>query len=238
MGSNSLQRKYNMTDTELFDFVSILCQDISRNLSDFEPYGINAASVSHLLSLVTAFTDIFPDDFYLVDVIEATESKNNIRETLLNIIRSMNLRVEMKWGRDSSQNQRLISSSVLNLADAELLQTAIYVHSKMTEYLPDLLGQGLTQIMLDEFAELNENFALAMNNKADKITDRVNKTAERITKGNEMFDLAATYCNIGKRIYANKSYSNYKNFLIYKNYGRKKKKRENIDLEGTIMEKK
>ena len=216
MASNNLQRKYNMTDNDLCELVSFLCRDILKNLSDFEPYGITVGSISHLESLVAAFIDIFPDEYYLLDVMEATESKNNIRESLLNIIRSMNLRVEMKWGRNSSQNQRLISSSVLNLADAELLQVAIYVHSKMTEYLPWLVEQGLTQIMLDEFAKLNENFAMAMNKKADKITDRVNKTTERITKGNEMFDLAATYCNIGKRIYSNKDHSLYKYFLIYK----------------------
>jgi hypothetical protein len=217
MSSNNMRRKYNMSDSEFLGFTFDLCEYLKIDLPDFEPYGITLSSISHLKSLVYNLVDIFPDQSVRAVVQGATLEKNKLRAAVINEIGSMVIRVEFKWGRDSSSNKLIGAGSVRSISDGELLHISRYVHSRMTEYLPDLIDQGLTQQILDNFSVLNDDFELAMNQKSNTMTQRLDSTAERIAKSNELYDLAAGYCDLGKRIYANTDPWKYKNYLMYKN---------------------
>jgi hypothetical protein len=215
MSSVKLQRQYIMNDAELYSFISILCNYIKRDMVDFAEFGVTESSVDNLYALARDFSLIYSDSSFRGDILMTIEERNKIRESVNEQIRKMVLRVQFRWNSDSTKLSRLGVGSLTNLTDGDVLLLARNVHSKMCEYLPDLLGQGLTLEILDDFSDLNDSFELAVKQKDDAKTQRLDLTAERITKGNELYRLAAAYCDLGKRLYAKKDSAKYNNYLLY-----------------------
>ena len=85
----------------------------------------------------------------------------------------------------------------------------------MTAFLPDLADTGLTQAMLDDMEDLNDEFEVAKNSQNTKVSERDSSTEERIIKGNEIYSLDAIYCEIGKRVYAKSDPAKYNDYIIY-----------------------
>lgn len=215
MASAPIKRDYNLTDAELCQFTSNLVNDMTRDITDFGDYGVDSTDVTALETLGNAF-EIYPsDEMYEGEVIIATDVKNNIRLNVITSIRNLSMRVEIKWGEQSGQYKRLGIKGMYNMSDIKLLYTARRVHSVLTEYLSDLADEGLTQLMLDDFDDLNESFETAMNTQHDKINARDIATDERIKKGNELYSFVVKYCEIGKRIWFNVDSAKYNDYVIY-----------------------
>ena len=215
MSNNSNRRNYNMLDAELCMFTSNLCNFMTRDLSDLAIFGITTAKIASLKALGDAF-ELFPSDGMLVgDVMTTTENKNAIREQVLAEIRNMVLRVEAKWGPDNARCRTLNISSPSQLSDDSLFASAKWVHTKMTEFQPDLVDYGLTTEVLDAFADLNEKFELAKNAQAEANSMRILKAEERVNKGNELYEFVTRYCGFGKKIYEKASPAKYNDYIIY-----------------------
>ena len=215
MVTNGNHRNYIIADSELCMFVSNFCNFAARDLSDFEIYGLTAEKIGSIKALGDEFERFPTDAAFVGDIMIATENKKALREQILEVIRSMAVRVEAKWGADSAKYKRLNLNNPSKLVYDSLLVTSRALHSIMTEHLSDLADLGLTQAMLNEYADLNEQFELAINAQIDAIAARADKTSERIQKGNELYNLVSMYCEIGKRIYINKNPAKYKDYLIY-----------------------
>ena len=215
MPNNNNQRVYNMLDAELCMFTSNLCNVLTRDLSDLAVFGLTAAKIASLKALGDAF-ELFPADGALVgEVMITTENKNAIREQVLAEIRNMVLRVEAKWGPDNARCRTLNISSPSQLSDDSLFASAKWVHTKMTEFQPDLVDYGLTTEVLDAFADLNEKFELAKNAQAEANSMRILKAEERVNKGNELYELVSNYCGFGKKLYEKTSPAKYNDYIIY-----------------------
>ena len=215
MKNTQLQRDYIMNNAELYMFVSNLCSTMKRDLDDFAEFSITIDKINQLYAQAREFSKIPTDIEALGDIMVAVENKNIIRESVIDVIRMMVIRVQFRWTSDSTKVSRLGVGSMMNLPDTDLLQLARNVHTKMLEYLPDLSGQGLTQAMLDNLNILNNNFELAINEKDDAKTARQDLTAERISKGNALYRLTASYCDLGKRLYAKTNPAKYDDYLLY-----------------------
>ena len=148
-------------------------------------------------------------------VIAATEAKTAKAELVKEAIRNMVTRCQIKWGVDSWQEKSLGVKGMNKYTDDTLLSAGRRVHSQMTTFLPDLADTGLTQAMLDDMDDLNEEFEVAKNSQYTKTSERENDTEIRINKGNEIYSLVSTYCEIGKRVYAKSDPAKYNDYIIY-----------------------
>lgn len=232
MTNNDVRRNYNITDADLCMFVSNFCNIATRDLIDFENFGLNIAKIDNLRALGDEFERFPSDAVFVGDIMIATENKKALRERVLETIRNMAIRVEAKWGTDSAKYRRLDLKAPSKLPEDSLLVATRDVHSKMTEYLGDLGDLGLTQQMLDDFEDLNEQFELSMNMQADALAARDTKTVERIQKGNELYNLVSMYCEIGKRIYANTNSAKYNDYVIYSSATISKKRPKTLKNDG------
>ncbi len=215
MSTNNDKRNYNMTDAELCMYVSNLCNFLTRDLADLEQFGLTSDKIESFKELGDEF-EVFPTDGTLIgDVMITTEDKNALRERVLSEIKAMAFRVESKWGANSARYKRLDLSTPSSLTDDSLLVTARTIQIKMTDYLDDLSEFGLTQDMLDAFAELNEDFERAKNAQSDAVALRDEKTLERITRGNELYALVTRYTGFGKLLYEKTNSAKYNDYLIY-----------------------
>ena len=215
MATIDLKRNYNLLDSELCMFTSNLCNFLTRDLADLSVLGLTAPMITSLKALGDAFEIYPPDATFAGDLMIATENKNALREQIQEIIRTMALRVETKWGADSGKYKRLNLGPLVRLTDDMLLVTSRDMKIKMTEYLTALASLGLTQDMLDDWEDLNDQFELARNAQADAVAVRDEKTMERINKGNQLYGYVVTYCNFGKRIYEKTNPARYNDYIIY-----------------------
>lgn len=234
MNSNSTWRKYNMSDAQLCMFVSNLCNTLTRDLPDMIRFGLSAEKIAEFKALGDAFENFPTDIEYLGDIMMAAEEKNILRNNILDIIREMAMRVKLRWGADSSNYKRLDLQNPSQLTADLLLVQAMSIHSKMTEYLPDLETLGLTQAILDEFESLNSQLENTLNKLNDATVQRDEKTKERIANGNELYCLAAAYCNLGKIIFKSTNPAKYRTYIINRSSPRKPKKIEEEILDDEV----
>ena len=215
MATFTVLRNYRMLDAELCMFTSNLCNFLTRDLDDLSILGLTEDMIDDLKSLGDTFEVFPPDETFVGDLMIATETKNSLRFQLQEIIRTMALRVETKWGVNSGKYKRLNIGPIVRLIDDVFLTSSRDMQIKMTEYLPDLTNLGLNQDMLDDWENLNDQFELARNAQADAVALRDEKTQERINLGNQVYELVTTYCNFGKRIYEKTNPAKYNDYLIY-----------------------
>ena len=117
MDQDQIMRDYRITDSELTVFSQQLCGYITRDISEFTDYGVTAANVTALKALGDAF-EYFPiDSEFKQDVTLAVEAKDTLREEVQKMVRSMALRVELKWGKNSAQYRNLEIADLSKLGD-------------------------------------------------------------------------------------------------------------------------
>ena len=215
MALSNAPRNYNMSDAELCMFTSNLCNTMTRDLTDLADFGITAPKIAALKALGDAFEVLPSDEVLLAYVIAATEAKTAKADLVKEAIRNMVTRCQIKWGVDSWQEKSLGVKGMNKYTDDTLLSAGRRVHSQMTTFLPDLADTGLTQAMLDDMDDLNEEFEVAKNRQYTKTSERDKETVIRINKGNEIYSLVSTYCEIGKRVYAKSDPAKYNDYVIY-----------------------
>lgn len=213
--TDDLHRNYKMSDAELCMFTSNLVNDMTRDLSDLASFGVTAANITALRAMGDAFENL-PTDIELEALaMEATVLKNEILIPLKESIRSMALRVELKWGVDSTKYKALMITGMNNLSDVDLIFVARRVIRLMTSYLPDLTAEGLTQAMIDDFKLIIDSFEEAKNDQHDKNYTRYDASKDRMNAGNALYDKVVYYCEIGKRVYVSTDPVKYNCYVIY-----------------------
>jgi len=215
MALTIIPRNYNMSDAELCMFTSNLCNTMTRDLTDLADFGITAPKIAALKALGDAFEILPTDEVLLAYVIAATETKTAKAELVKETIRNMVTRCQIKWGIDSWQEKSLGVKGMNKYTDDSILIAARRVHTQMTAFLPDLAGTGLTQAMLDDMDDLNEELEVAKNAQYTKVSLRENDAEDRVNKGNEIYSLVSIYCEIGKRVYVKTNPAKYNDYIIY-----------------------
>ena len=215
MDQDQIMRDYRITDSELTVFSQQLCGYITRDISEFTDYGVTAANVTALKALGDAF-EYFPiDSEFKQDVTLAVEAKDTLREEVQKMVRSMALRVELKWGKNSAQYRNLEIADLSKLGDDAYLTRARAVYTRMNKHKADYAAEGLTAEMLTAMETKLEALDQAIYDANEKLTERKLKSIERIQKGNEIYGLVARYCEIGKRIWDGVNSVKFENYVIY-----------------------
>lgn len=215
MRSKNVLRDYKMTDSELCLLTPKICMFLTRDLADLGDFGISAQKITELKTLANEF-EYFPDDeYYMVGMMEATEAKNQILAQLKEAYRMIVLRFTMTWGDDPLPLRRISASEYYSAPEDQLITMARKTHIYATDNLAKLAPAGLTQAQLDEFKKLSDDLVTAIVAQEEAIDIRDNKATERGNKGNEIYKLLASYCEIGKRFYLKTNPSKYNDYVIY-----------------------
>ena len=215
MEQEQIKRDYTITDSELTVFSQQLCGYITRDLSEFTIYGVTAANVTALKALGDVF-EYFPlDSAFKQNVTLAVEAKDALRDDVQKIVRSMALRVELKWGKNSAQYRSLEIADLSKLGDDAYITRARGVYTHMNTRKADYTAEGLTPEMLTAMDTKIKALDQSIYDANEKLTERKLKSIERIQKGNEIYRLVTRYCEIGKRIWDGVNSVKFENYVIY-----------------------
>lgn len=208
-------RNYSMSDADLCMFTSNLCLMLTDDLIPLGLFGLTALKISALEALGDAF-EVYPSDDSLRGLVEiATRTKDEKAELVRQLIRDMSARMEMKFGAQSAEWNRLGVLNMNNFTDKDLLFAGRRVQTVCTEYLTSLADFGLTQIILDNMEVVCQAFETALNAQMDAISNRQMATKDRVDKGNEIYTLVSLYCDMGKRYWFDKNPVKYNQYIIY-----------------------
>ncbi|MDT3741358.1 MAG: hypothetical protein RO257_17870 [Candidatus Kapabacteria bacterium] len=215
MSNEQLMRNYKMTDSELTAFTQHVCDSMTRDTTEFTAFGILAVDVNDLQAKCDAF-EVFPtDDYVNQELLSAILSRDNILTELKAMVKAMAMRVELKWGKKSPKYVKLGISDMSKITVESFTTRARMVLAFMTEYLTELSSAGLTQILLDDMEAKAQQLDDAVRNVLEKSSYRMEKTTERITKGNELYKLMSKYCEVGKRSWDKINPVYFNDYVIY-----------------------
>ena len=183
--------------------------------------------ISTICKVYAILLKVFPtDDYVSEEFFSATINKNNLLQELKIIVRNMSLRVKLRFGKNSPKYQNLGISFLGKISDEEFIAKVRMIYAFLDEHKSELAEVGMTQLMLDNMADKIKELFDAKIFQIDKSIIRVEKTIERIVKGNEIFKLVSGYCEIGKKVWDGLNPAKYNNYLIYKGSSKPKKKNE------------
>ena len=215
MSNEQLMRNYRMTDSELTAFTQHICDSMTRDATQFMAYSILEANVTDLQAKCDAF-EVFPtDDYVNQELLSAIEARDNILTELRAMVKAMAMRVELKWGKKSPKYVKLGISDMSQITVESFTTRARMVLAFMTEYISELSSEGLTQTLLDNMEAKAQQLDDAVRSVLDLSSYRMEKTTERITKGNELYKLMSKYCEVGKRTWDKINPAFFNDYVIY-----------------------
>jgi hypothetical protein len=216
MNNDSMRRNYDFKDSNLMFFAQFLGSLIRRDMEEFENYGVTESDVVALESLSEDLLNFGQDKEYFYDYVISIEERDKIINDLQIILRTMAMRTELKWGKNSPKYKGLGVSDLKNIPVETFAARARTIHTFMSENLAELASEGLTQAMLDNLDAKILELIAAINLVLDKENLRQEKTKERIILSNQIYKLVKKYCDIGKLSWVNTNEAKYNDYLIYK----------------------
>ena len=215
MSNEQFKRDYKMTDSDLTVFTQHVCDCMTRDIMEFANYGVTATNVTALQTKNDLFERFPTDDYINQEYLSAVELRDSIYDTLHVTIRSMALRVELKWGKKSPKYKSLGISEMSKLPVNAYITEARMVHAFMEEHLTELTAEGLTQAMLDDMETDIQALDEAIRKTIEMSSYRMEMTTKRISEGNKIYGLVSKYCEIGKRIWDKVNPAFYNDYVIY-----------------------
>ncbi|MDX1667571.1 MAG: hypothetical protein R3350_10090 [Saprospiraceae bacterium] len=233
MKKQSVNRKYNFPDADLYLQCMERIRYAHRDINLFEKYGYDRQRLKGFQLMCEKFRKLPDDDELLGDQMITTEKKNEASEKLKSAIRSLMTRVAMKYSNRSGRYRKFGTSKMGDMSDAQLLfcgRRVIRVARQQIDFLEDV---GVNENVIGRIVEAGRQFETALNIQQDKLAERDIAVERRTERGNELYDELVTLCNIGKDIWAEKDPVKYENYCIYESNNEQKKARKTREASGT-----
>ena len=219
MGSNQIKRNYRLPTNDLINFVHTLSQCMTRDIAEFTEYAVTAADITAMIALANQLNDLPDDDYVLQEYLANVQAKNELAEILMSLTKKLATRVELHYGRNSSQYRNFNISKFIGLTEGEFVTQAGLFSKFLEDNLAALAKEGVTAAMLTEY----DGTITALKDQRSVVSDlgikRKDKTTERIDIGNDLYELVSRYCDIGKRIWKGVNPAKYNEYVIYGHSG-------------------
>jgi len=224
MKKQSNHRKYNFPDADLYLQCVERIKYANRDKKSFEQYGYSMERMTTFKNLILKFKGLPDDDELVGDQMIVTDKKYQASESLKTAIRSIMLRVAIKFSNRTGRYRKFGTSKMGDMTDAQLLfcgRRVIRVARQQIDFLGDV---GVNENSIKRVADACQAFENALNIQQDKVADRDIAVERRIEQGNKLYDELIVLCNIGKDIWAEKDKTKYEQYTIYESNNEQKKK--------------
>ncbi len=197
-------RKYPMVDAALIAFVRLMITRFTRDLADLALYGVTSGKITALDTQCDDFEDLSPDSEEEMDISELVAQRDAQRLVIHNIIMTIALRAENKWGRSSKKFQRVANQTdrLIHTNNSVFIQNCKTVLRIVEERLAELASEGQLQAEIDSTRLLLNEFSDTVGDVENEISDRREKTDARVRAGNALYDTTMNYLAYGFNHYS------------------------------------
>jgi len=226
MKKQSNHRKYNFPDADLYLQSAERLKYAGRDKKAFEQYGYSLDRMTTFKDLLLKFKGLPDDDELVGDQMIVTDKKYQAAENLKTAIRSIMLRVAIKFSNRTGRYRKFGTAKMGDMTDAQLLfcgRRVIRVARQQIDFLADV---GVNENSIKRVADACQAFENSLNIQQDKVADRDIAVERRIELGNKLYDELIVLCNIGKDIWAEKDKTKYEQYTVYESNNEQKKQRK------------
>ena len=226
MKKQNINRKHNFPDADLYQICIQSLKNAKRDLQLFEDYGYEESRMRTFFNLTEQFKDLPDDEELLGDQMLMTEKKYEASEKLKAAIRSLMMRVAMKYSNKTGRYRKFGTSKMGDMTDAQLIfcgRRVVRVERHQADFLDDV---GINDNTIRRISEAGQRFENAVNIQQDRVANRDIAVESRVQKSNKLYEELIILCNIGKDIWSEKDPLKYEQYTIYESNNEQKKARK------------
>ncbi len=186
-----------------------------KDFSVLETYGINETFKEAVETKIEELSNIGSDPEYQGEAMDFCEIKDKNADDVRVMIRTIMSRVENVFKPGSGKWKRFDTKGLSQMNDHLLARCGFRVVRICNVYLSQLTPKGITPAMLTELNDLTTQFYKSWDDFHDAECNRVCMTTERLTLGNELYDLITEMYGYGKDYWYTRNEARYKNYIIY-----------------------
>ena len=217
MYKKELKRTYKQSDAALIQQADSIHSSATRDAADLTAYGVLPATLTDLETARNAFADTDTDEELMGDMVIATQAKNALRNSLLTKIRQITDRARIKYGEEDGKFRKFGAELLTKNTDVLLVRTANRVGRVATQFLAELVTEGLTAPIIADMLAENDLFDTAIDTQDDAIKDRDLAVQYRVMAGNALYALVANLAAKGKLCYQETNEAKYNDYILNPN---------------------
>ena len=233
MKKQSTNRKHNFPDADLYQLCITSIRNAKRDREEFISYGYTEERLKTFFNLTEQFKQLPDDEEMLGDQMLMTEKKYEAAEKLKSAIRSLMMRVAMKYSSRTGRYRKFGTSKMGDMTDAQLIfcgRRVVRVARQQEDFLSDV---GINDNTIRRITDSCQRFETAVNLQQDRVANRDIAVESRVVKSNKLYEELIVLCNIGKDIWAERDAAKYEQFTIYEsNNEQKKQRKEKLESEN------
>lgn len=207
-------RDFKFSDATLEQLADLTALNVTRDIAEFTPRGVTAATVTALEALRDAFSDTPTDIEARGLVTDASEAKETARSAALIEARRLRTAAQNVFGENTGKYNRFGFEGMDTLNDNEVPRALRRMHRVGTALQAQLAAEGIDAAFLTAFAASIETLDDALDAVDVAEEERDTLTEDRILAGNALYKEIVRLCNIGKDIYAPLSEALYNDYVI------------------------
>lgn len=190
--------EYPSTQAALWERCLEMAPTAQRDAAELAKRGITAAMLKKFDVDTAAFGEMDPDAVLVQEGKVVTEEKDAVQVALETAIQAVMDCVGLKDDPRTPGYKRFGVASVTSLGQAKLHLAATMVVKQGRKYLAEYADKGLTAVMLDEVAKLDEAFVDDMTNRHEAVSTRAGATRARILFANGLYRQLVAIGNAGQ----------------------------------------
>ena len=233
MKKQTVNRKYNFPDADLYQQCVDRIRAANRDIKEFERYGYDVGRLGKFNTMIDNFRQLPDDDELVGDQMLMTEKKYKAAENLKAAIRSLMMRVGMKYSNRTGRYRKFGTAKMGDMTDAQLIFCGRRVVRVARAQLDFLAEVGLNEQVINRVQTATQEFERAVNIQHDRVADRDIAVERRTEQGNKIYDEMIVLCDIGKDIWAETDKAKYEQYAVYEsNADQKRRRREKLKTEA------
>jgi hypothetical protein len=202
---------YNMSQGVLAQLGDKAVNLATRDTAELTSYGVNMGYIADLQAKVTAVKEYPTDEEVLGDQKDLGETGKAAAEKVRVNIMS---RVRHVFPEGSGKYNSFGTKGMDQMNNPDLAKCGYRVVRMATKHL-QLIGQGLTQDMIDDMKTEIQAFDNAYDAHQDSILERDSATRERTMLSNTLYLKCVELFDYGKDYWASRDQSEYNDYIIY-----------------------
>ena len=214
-----VKRVYHFADSWLIELSNRTKTFITRDISEFAGFNVDAAAVTTFDGEINAFEAFETDEEFAGLQSEATEAKDSAMDTVKSDIRNIMTRVESKHKPKTARYRRFGTKDLNEMYNGQVLSCGRRVARVATAVLADYTDVGLTAGIITALETKCQTLEDRIDDQANAIADRDIATEDRIEMGNALYEKMMNYCSFGQQIWVETDEAKYNDYVIYTSSG-------------------
>lgn len=193
-------RQYNMKNSTLIQSAEMLKLFLERDVADLTPRGMGAPQIAELETLTQEFKELKPDSWWRSNLKSIVAERDALRTEIQYTIEEIRVISAIVFKQSPAYNSFQFEA-ISRANNKEFIVRVRTIIDRATEYSAELTPKGVNAAMISALTATLEAF----DNKRDEadMADslRNSKTLERISKGNELWDIVDEYARLANLYY-------------------------------------